>query len=195
MAAIKDAKKGNFELKKLKIKSGKVITDYVYLHDENPDSEKREYKGVVVPLIPHPDLNSLFSQLREYLLKDFYIDATPENIMYLEITSINLSGEEEKRGLIINGVFETLHGGKVALNSSRILLEDNATGLEEEIDVIVDAIIDESFKYLFKGKRADPTLFEPLEEITDVKVKKELPDEENKSGLNVSKDVKLSKVG
>lgn len=42
MAKIKDAKKENFELKKIKIKDNKVITDYAYIHDENPDSEKKD---------------------------------------------------------------------------------------------------------------------------------------------------------
>lgn len=171
MATIKNAKKENFELKKFKIKDGRVITDYSYKHDENIDKEKRFYPGVKVPLQPHPDLISLFGQLREYVLRDFYIDPTPENLAQIRINSISLHGEDDKKSVIISSRFDTLHSKTVALNTGSILLSGTDTGLEAEIDVIIDSIIDESFQYLFKGKRADPTLFEEKEE-------------ENISGLN-----------
>jgi len=172
MAKIKDAKKMNFTLKKFKIKDGKVITDYKYLHDENPDSEVREYNGVKIPLQPHPDLVSLYNQLREYVLKEFYIEVTDENLMQVNVTSVSV----DNRLCVINSEFDTLHGSKVPLNTSKINLDDNESGLESEIDVVLDSIIDEVFQYLFKGKRADPTLFQDEEKV------------EPKSGLNVDKD-------
>lgn len=166
MATIKNAKKENFELKKFKIKDGKAIADYVYKHDENPDSEKRLYPGVKIPLQPHPDLISLFNQLREYVLREFYIEPTTENLAQVKVNSIHLSGEDEKLSVIISSNFDTLHSKKVALNTSSILLSGSDTGLEAEIDAILDSVIDEVFQYLFKGKRADPTLFEePIKEI------------------------------
>lgn len=171
MSKIKDAKKSNFQLKKFKIKDGKTIADYFYKHDENPDSEKREYPGVKIPLQPHPDLISLFNQLREYVLKDFYIEPTIENLAQVKINSISVSGEDENLAVIISSTFETLHSQKVALNTGRIIMSNTDTGLEAEIDVILDSIIDEVFQYLFKGKRADPTLFEQPTE--------------NNSGLNI----------
>jgi len=169
MAKIKDAKKTNFTLKKFKIKDGKVVTDYNYLHDENPDSETREYKGVKIPLQPHPDLVSLYNQLREYVLKDFYIESTPENLMQVDVTSVSV----DNRLCIINAEFDTLHGSKVNISTSKINLDDNETSLESEIDAVLDSIHDEAFEYLFRGKRADPTLFQDEEK------------EEPKSGLNV----------
>ena len=188
MAKITDAKRPNFELKKFKLKNNRVITDYTYLHDENPDSEKREYKGVMIPLLPHPDLTCLFLQLREYLLREFYIEPTAENINQVTISSINLSGENESLGVIICGVLESLHGGKVPLNSAKIVFSKSDTGLEGEIDVIIDALIDEAFKYLFKGKRADPTLFEDSD-VNETKVfdAEVIPTKERpKGGLNVA---------
>ena len=189
MSKIKDAKKANFELKKFKIKDGKVISDYTYLHDENPDSEKRLYPGVRIPLQPHQDLTCLFLQLREYLLKEYYIEATPENLCQVTVTSISLSGEDENLGVVISGVLESLHGGKIAMNTSRIVFSKDDTGLEGEVDAIIDSVIDEGFKYLFKGKRADPTLFEE----TENEEKKEVVEQKEKpaSGLNVT----LQKVG
>jgi hypothetical protein len=163
MAKIKDAKKANFVLKKFKIKDGKVVTDYNYLHDENPDAEIREYKGVKIPLQPHPDLVSLYNQLREYVLKEFYIDPSAENIMQVEVTSVSI----ENRLCVISTEFDTLHGKKVPLQTSKINLDDNESGLEDEIDVVLDSIIDEVFSYLFKGKRADPTLFQDSEKAPE----------------------------
>lgn len=192
MAQIKDAKKANFELKKFKVKNGKVVTDYIYRHDENPDAEFREYKGVVIPLQPHPDLLMLFSQLREYLLRDYYIEPSAENLMQVEISSVGLSGSDETYGCIINGVLDGLNGGRLALNSSRIVFSKDESGIEQEVEVIIDSIIDESFKYLFKGKRADPTLFESLDADSDVEDKEVLDAEvmsvpkPRKAGLNVA---------
>lgn len=162
MAKIKDAKKVNFTLKKFKIKDGKVITDYKYIHDENPDSEIREYNGVKIPLQPHPDLVSLYNQLREYVLKEFYIEPTDENLMQVVVSSVSV----ENRFCVINAEFDTLHGKKVNLSTSKINLDENESGLEDEIDVIIDSINDEVFQYLFKGKRADPTLFQEVEKET-----------------------------
>ena len=163
MAKIKDAKKVNFTLKKFKIKDSKVITDYKYLHDENPDSEIREYNGVKIPLQPHPDLVSLYNQLREYVLKEFYIEVTDENLMQVVVSSVSV----ENRLCVINAEFDTLHGGKVNLSTSKINLDDNESELEDEIDVVLDSIIDEVFQYLFKGKRADPTLFQDDEKAPE----------------------------
>lgn len=180
MAAIKNAKKTNFKLKKFVINDGKTSVDYSYKHDENPDSEIRVYPGVKIPLQPHPDLVSLFNQFREYVLKEFYIDPTVENLAQVTVKSITLSGDGDNTGIIISSVFDTLHGGKVALNTSNIILSGEDTGLEAEIDAILDSIIDEVFQYLFKGKRADPTLFGAETESED------------RSGLNTPQ---LSKVG
>lgn len=156
MSKIKDAKKNNFVLKKFKIKNGVVITDYHYTHDENPDLETREYKGVKIPLQPHPDLISLYNQLSEYVLKEFYIDYTNDNLMQLNVTSVSI----ENRLCVIDAEFDTLHGKKVNISTSKINLDGNVSGLESEIDVVLDSIIDETFKYLFKGKRADPEIFD-----------------------------------
>lgn len=133
--------------------------------------KKRIYPGIKIPLQPHHDLTSLFNQLREYVLRDFYIEPSLENLAQITINSISLNGEDEKLTVIISSTFETLHSEKTALNTGRILLNDDNTGLEAEINAIVDSIIDETFKYLFKGKRADPTLFEI--------------ETENQEGLNV----------
>lgn len=162
------AKKENFELLKFKIKDGKGIVDYRFTHLENPEKETREYKGVKIPILVHPDLKSLLSQLREYLLKDIYIEPIPENLMQLEINSISI----ENRICVISGELDCLHGGKIPVKSSKINLDESFTGLEEEIDAIADSIIDEAFEYVFKCKSSAPELFSELNdsEVDDTEV-------------------------
>lgn len=176
MAKIKDAKKSNFSLKKFKLQDSKVVADYNYLHDDN-HGEIREYKGVKIPLQAHPDLVSLYNQLREYVLREFYIEPTSENLTLVDVTSVQIMD----RKVLISANFNTLHGEVVNLNTSKIDLDGAESGVESEIDVIVDSVVDEVFKYLFKGKRADPTLFEEVEEKKTDEVVKFV-----KGGLNVS---------
>jgi len=175
MSKIKDAKKANFELKKFKLVKGTAVASYKYLHDEKEVHEKRIY-DVKIPGKPHIDLVSLYNQLREYVCREFYIEPSAENLTLVDVTSVSI----DNRLCVINANFNTLHGGVISLLTSKINLDDNESGLEEEIDAIVDAINDEVFQYLFKDKRADPELFSEVAEETP------------ESGLNLPK---LQKVG
>lgn len=154
MAKIKEPKKSNFTLKKFKLKDNRVIADYNYLHDEQ-NNEIREYNGVKIPLLAHPDLISLYNQLREYVLREFYIEPNSENLTLVDVTGVQILD----RKVLISSNFNTLHGEIVNLNTSKINLDESESGFEAEIDVIIDAIIDEVFQYLFKGKYSNPTLF------------------------------------
>ena len=149
------AKKENFKLTLFKLKDGKGIANYVYTHDENPEKESREYSSVKIPLLVHEDLTSLFNQLREYILKEYYIEPTPENLMQVRVNSIKL----ENRLCTVGCEFDTLHGGTVNLSTSKIMLDENETELESEIDAIVDSIFDEVFEYIFNCKTSAPELF------------------------------------
>ena len=179
MSKIKDAKKANFELKKFKFTEKNTIAEYLYLHEEK--NEKRNYI-VKTPAKAHPDLWSLFNQLREYVCREFYIEPTPENLLQVDVNSISV----ENRLCVISVTFDTLHGKKVSVSTSKINLDDNETGLEEEIDAIIDAVNDEVFQYLFKDKRADPELF------SEENAEDSEPKEEVKSGLNISTMKKVS---
>ena len=154
------AKKENFNLTQFKLKDGKGIINYSYLHDENPHKEIREYNSVKIPLLIHDDLKSLLNQLREYVLKEYYIEPTPENLMQVRVNSIKI----ENRLCVIGCEFDTLHGGTVNLTTSKIMLDESHTELESEIDAILDSIITEVYDYIFNCKTSAPELFEEVEE-------------------------------
>ncbi|ASD51644.1 hypothetical protein [Flavobacterium phage FCOV-F18] len=152
--------KSNFDLKKVKFDGKKVLVEYDYSHKRQDFNEKWT-NGTKIPCVPHPDLIALFNQLREYVLKEFYVEPTVDNLSLVDITTVSL----DDRKCVISANFNTLHGGIVNVNTSKIDLDYSETGLEAEIDAIVDAMIDEVFKLLFENKRADPTLFATEPEI------------------------------
>lgn len=179
MSKLKDGKKENFELLKFKIKDGKGVVDYRYNHTENPQKETRQYNGVKIPLLVHSDLSSLFTQLREYVLKDIYIEPTAENLMQVTVESVSI----ENKICVISGKLNCLHGGDISIKTSKINLEESFTGLEAEIDVICDSIIDEVFEYVFKCKSSAPELFAEIEETESTETKEKVV-KVIKGGLN-----------
>jgi hypothetical protein len=163
MSKLKVVPKNDFKLESVKFKSGKIVVEFS--HSEEIDG-RLEQKTVTVKskTIPHPNLTDLFSQIREYLAKELLIQETPNNLNSIEILGFKLV----KDSIIINGTLETVTGGVVAVNSSLIdLTEDD--DFEREISVIVDAVVDEVYEFVYHNKRANPDLFQ----------------QEPKSGLNV----------
>jgi len=163
MSKLKVVPRNDFELISVKFKSNKIQVDFS--HNEEIDG-RIEKKTITVrsKTIPHPNLTDLFSQIREYLAKELHISETPNNLNSIEILGIKLVNEK----VVISGTMETLTGGVVAINSSLIDLNIDED-MEQELHVIVDAIVHEVYDFIYKNKRANPDLFQ----------------EEPKSGLNV----------
>lgn len=163
MSKLKVVPRNDFALISVKLKSGKIQVEFS--HSEEIDG-RIEKKTVIVKskTIPHPNLTDLFSQVREYLAKELLISETPNNLNSIEVLGFKLINEK----VVISGTLETLTGSVVAINSGLIDLSIEED-FESEISVIVDAIADEVYDFVFKNKRANPDLFE----------------QEVKSGLNV----------
>lgn len=163
MSKLKVVPRNDFELVSVKLKSGKIQVEFS--HSEEIDG-RIEQKTVTVKskTIPHPNLTDLFSQVREYLAKELLISETPNNLNSIEILGFKLLNEK----VVISGSLETLTGSVVAINSGLIDLSIQED-FESEISVIIDAVTDEVYDFVFKNKRANPDLFE----------------QEVKSGLNV----------
>lgn len=163
MSKLKVVPRNDFALISVKLKSGKIQVEFS--HSEEIDG-RIEQKTVTVKskTIPHPNLTDLFSQVREYLAKELHISETPNNLNSIEILGFKLINEK----VVISGTLETLTGSVVAINSGLIDLSIEED-FESEISVIIDAVTDEIYDFVFKNKRANPDLFE----------------QEPKSGLNV----------
>jgi hypothetical protein len=163
MSKLKVVPKNDFKLESVKFKSGKIVIEFS--HSELIDDRvKQKTVTVKSKTIPHPNLTDLFSQIREYLAKELLIQETPNNLNSIEILGFKLVKEK----IIINGTLETITGGVVSINSSLIDLKED-DDFEREISVIVDAVVDEVYDFVYKNKRANPDLFQ----------------QEVKSGLNV----------
>lgn len=160
-------KRENFELIAMTIKNGKCLPKYNYKHSDTAEKETREY-SVKVPVSPHPDLQGLFLQLREYVAKDHYMETDVETLERIEITQVLTAGKDENRGIKILGTLTTLHDTNVTIQTGLIRFENDISGFESELEDIFDAIENESFEFIFKNKSLQPTLFDT--EVHDVEV-------------------------
>jgi len=157
--------KENFELIAMTIKNGKCLPKYNYKHSDTAEKETREYI-VKVPVAPHPDLQGLFLQLREYVAKDHYMETDIDTLERIEITQVLTAGKDENKGIKILGTLTTLHDTNVPIQTGLIRFEEDISGFEGDLETIFEAIENEAFLYIFKNKSAQPNLFE----VQDVEV-------------------------
>lgn len=130
----------------------------------------------------HPDLRKLFNQLRpimgrvfnvtSYLSmvespdfkatkaqKDLARNFADECLDNIEVRGVSLSGQGDNVGVVLTGLFTVNNGMKTAINSPRMKFDVESFGFEEELENIVSAIEEESYKFLYEGKRAQLSLF------------------------------------
>ena len=130
----------------------------------------------------HPDLRGLFEDLRNIVGRVFNITSfltflesdemkLPESkraaarlfadelLQKIDVRGVSWSGNGDNAGVVITSVFETPNGLKTCINTPRIKMATISFGFEEELEAIVDAIKNEVYSYLFKGKQAQLSLF------------------------------------
>lgn len=146
----------------------------------------------------HPDLVSLFKDLKPYVARIFhwtgflnmmeddnFMGTAPQKkfakklhnelMDKIKIRSISLSGSDDKRGVVISAVFVADSNMPMAINTHRIKFNDQRYGFEDEIEGICSNIEDEVYEFLFNDKAAQLTLFSGGEpnveeaEVVDVK--------------------------
>ena len=130
----------------------------------------------------HPDLRQCFKDLRPIMGRVFGFTSfltlmdTPDfkantkqkdagriladEIMdKIDIRGISLSGQDDNVGVIITAVYNAIENQKVAINSPRIKFANIKYGFEEELETIIANIETEVYQFLFKGKKAQLSLF------------------------------------
>lgn len=177
-----DANIEQFKLSKIKkIKNGGMEIDWEMRR--STDNENYEIpSNIKNPVIPHPDLVSLFDKLKPFvariynwtlvreIVKNREFKATPDQSKLLEnyvqemigkitISGISVSGEDQHAGVIITAVFEHEVNSKSAINGHRIRFSSNVYGFEDEIREICESIERESFEYLYEDKKAQLDVF------------------------------------
>ena len=146
----------------------------------------------------HPDLRKLFERLRPIVGRVFNItsfrtlietdefkaregqkvlaeDFAKECLQNVEVRGVSLSGKDDNIGVVLTATYEVANGQKTAINTPRLRLDSETWGFEEELESIVAEIEIEVYAFLFKGKKAELSLFgddtpssEKREDVPDV---------------------------
>ena len=91
--------------------------------------------------------------------QEFARDYADEVLKNIEVRGVSLSGQDDNVGVILTGLYTVYNNMKTAINSPRIKLSSVSFGFEEELEDILSEIESEVYLFLFKGKRAQLSLF------------------------------------
>ena len=108
--------------------------------------------------LPHPDLTNLLTQM---------IPMAKRVLMYgddqsVRVTGLSITGFEETKAVILTTLVMAPAGVLMGIPTHKIELSGDIYAFEEELSGITDKIEKEVFEYLFKGKKAQLELFDPL---------------------------------
>lgn len=91
---------------------------------------------------------------KDYISK--YVDEMTDKI---RVSGFSVSGEDARRGVVITASLMVDNRQRVAINTSRILLQNESRGFEEKLAQLVNEIEKEVYLFVYRGKVADPELF------------------------------------
>lgn len=180
----------NFELKRVKFIPNGLEVDYNDCMNVDGETVKTFHK-VKNPEYPHPDLQNEAGKLRGYIVrlmglmnfanisylsdlskidkelgkkfKDFFeIQAT--RIIIREIVR-----DEEKNTVIIKYEFTGTDLSLFKMQTPKINLEGECLQFEIDMNTDLEGMKHEIFDYLFKGKRAQLSMFGEIAEADDIK--------------------------
>lgn len=155
--------------------------------NEGPTKEKKQ-SVVKNSVTPHLDLQTSLDKLKPFLSECFGINYAIEyvnseglteekqkafNVVKpilsreyrtilndITITGLSISGNSEKRSVVITGIKLQPNKSKTALNSPNIRLTQKAFGFEDELSDIVDEVLIESELYHTGKKKAQYEIFD-----------------------------------
>lgn len=177
-----EIKRDSFELEKAKLLKNGGVHSETKLTVVGDNSTEVITRKEDTPRVPHPDLEDPIRNLKERLLiscgfinmrtiviaKEF--KATKEQIKAVEkylsilmnkttVTGIHVSGKDKNRGVIISGVITAENSRNIAINSPRMTFSSHVFGFEEDLEAAVEEIQNETYAYLFQGKKAQLDAF------------------------------------
>ena len=163
----------SFVLSKVKlVKDGGLDVHYEVTEVSGNESYTNKYHVESAKDI-HPDLRKCFERLRPIMgrifestdfkankkQQEFARDYADEVLKNIEVRGVSLSGQDDNVGVILTGLYTVSNNMKTAINSPRIKLSSVSFGFEEELEDILSEIESEVYLFLFKGKRAQLSLF------------------------------------
>lgn len=180
----------NFELKRVKFIPNGLEVDYNDCMNVDDEIVKTFHK-VKNPEYPHPDLQNAAGKLRGYIVwlmglmnfanitylsdlskLDKELDKQFQDFFEIQSTRIlirEIVRDEEKNTVIIKYEFTGTDLSLFKMQTPKINLEDEILKFEIEMDSDLKYMKHEIFDYLFKGKRAQLSMFGEIAEADDIK--------------------------
>jgi hypothetical protein len=168
--------KESFDLQKIKLLKGGGVHSVSKLTVKTDGSFHEIDRDEKTPIVPHPELVDPIRNLKEKLLiscnylgiktiidsEEFKASkeqkaAAQKHFDIIKdkttVTGIHVSGKDKNRGVIISGVIKAENASNIAINSPRLRFESEVYGFEQELHMECDLIEDETYEYLFNGKK------------------------------------------
>lgn len=180
----------NFELKRVKFIPNGLEVDYNDCMNVDGETVKTFHK-VKNPEYPHPDLQNESGKLRKYIVRlmglmnfanitylsdlskqDRELDKQFKDFFEIQATRImirEIVRDEEKNTVIIKYEFTGTDLSLFKMQTPKINLEGEILKFEIDVDADLEGMKHEIFDYLFKGKRAQLSMFGEIAEADDIK--------------------------
>lgn len=202
----------NFELKRVKFIPNGLEVDYNDCMNVDGETVKTFHK-VKNPEYPHPDLQKESGKLRWYIVQlmglmnfaniTYLSDLSKQDkeldkqfkdffeIQYTRIMIREIVRDEEKNTVIIKYEFTGTDLSLFKMQTPKINLEGEVLQFEISMDSDLEDMKHEIFDYLFKGKRAQLSMFDEIQEADEVQDSVDDCDgEDDDSFFNVEEDEK-----
>lgn len=201
----------NFELKRVKFIPNGLEVDYNDCMNVDGETVKTFHK-VKNPEYPHPDLPNEAGKLRWYIVRlmglmnfanitylsdlskqDKELNKQFQDFFEIQATRVSIREivrDEEKNTVIIKYEFTGTDLSLFKMQTPKINLEGEILKFEIDMDTDLEGMKHEVFDYLFKGKRAQLSMFGEIAEADDIKDAKDdsegdsFFDEEDKSNVS-----------
>mgnify|MGYP005889415861 FL=1 len=180
----------NFELKRVKFITNGLEVDYNDCMNVDGETVKTFHK-VKTPEYPHPDLQNEAGKLRGYIVRlmglmnfanitylsdlskqDKELDKQFQDFFEIQATRIiirEIVRDEEKNTVIIKYEFTGTDLSLFKMQTPKINLEGEILKFEIDMNTDLEGMKHEIFDYLFKGKRAQLSMFGEIAEADDIK--------------------------
>lgn len=180
----------NFELKRVKFIPNGLEVDYNDCMNVDGETVKTFHK-VKNPEYPHPDLQNEAGKLRWYIVRlmglmnfanitylsdlskqDKELNKQFQDFFEIQATRVSIREivrDEEKNTVIIKYEFTGTDLSLFKMQTPKINLEGEILKFEIDMDTDLEGMKHEIFDYLFKGKRAQLSMFGEIAEADDIK--------------------------
>lgn len=184
--------KANFKLSKAKVIRGGGLDIHFTTITKNGNEVYEEDLHVKCVRTPHPDLMACIHALKPVVARvvgitnaqtvvnsrefgaskgqaDMIGAATKHQIESLEISGVTITGDKEKKGVIITALITAENKQKMCINTHKILLAGSSYGFEEELEDTISELESEVYEYYYNGKEPQMSIFDgESDEMPDV---------------------------